>query len=66
MNHGGAVDATDARILLALDEEPRATAVALTERLGLSRNTVQARWSRLERDGALGPFARRVDPAALG
>ncbi|PBO30676.1 AsnC family transcriptional regulator, partial [Streptomyces albidoflavus] len=26
VNHGGAVDATDARILLALDEEPRATA----------------------------------------
>lgn len=66
VNHSGAVDATDARILLALDEEPRATAVALTERLGLSRNTVQARWNRLERDGALGPFARRVDPAALG
>ncbi|MFD4986418.1 Lrp/AsnC family transcriptional regulator [Streptomyces sp. NPDC058374] len=66
MNHGGAIDATDARILLALTEEPRATAVALTERLGLSRNTVQARWNRLERDGTLGPFARRVDTAALG
>ncbi|MFI8129801.1 Lrp/AsnC family transcriptional regulator [Streptomyces diastaticus] len=66
MSHGGAIDTTDARILLALTEEPRATAVALTERLGLSRNTVQARWGRLERDGTLGPFTRRVDAAALG
>ena len=40
--------------------------MALTERLGLSRNTVQARWRRLERDGTLGPFTRRVDAAALG
>ncbi|MER6874816.1 winged helix-turn-helix domain-containing protein, partial [Amycolatopsis sp. NPDC000673] len=34
------LDATDARILLALGRTPRATAVALADELGLSRNTV--------------------------
>lgn len=58
------LDRTDARIVRALDEDPRATTLAVAGRLGLSRNTVQARLSRLE-DGLL-PFQRRVDPAALG
>ncbi|WP_449353777.1 AsnC family transcriptional regulator [Streptomyces malaysiensis] len=43
MNNERTLDATDARILLALASEPRATVVALAEQLGLSRNTVQAR-----------------------
>jgi DNA-binding Lrp family transcriptional regulator len=60
----GTVDATDARLLLALTESPRATVLALAERVGLSRNTVQARLARLEQ--ALGSFDRRIDPAALG
>jgi DNA-binding Lrp family transcriptional regulator len=60
------VDRTDARLLAALDEDPRATVLALAERLGLSRNTVQARLARLERDGVLLSFQRRIDPAALG
>jgi DNA-binding Lrp family transcriptional regulator len=60
------VDRTDARLLQALDQEPRATVLALAERLGLSRNTVQARLARLERDGVLLSFQRRIDPAALG
>lgn len=59
-------DAVDARLLLALTEEPRATTVALAERLGLSRNTVQARLARLDERGALDSFERRIDPAALG
>ena len=37
------IDPTDARLLLALVEKPRATAMALTSQTGLSRNTVQAR-----------------------
>ena len=41
------VDAIDARLLQALGEEPRATVVALAERLGLARNTVQARLTRM-------------------
>ncbi|MCG8919752.1 Lrp/AsnC family transcriptional regulator [Actinokineospora sp. PR83] len=60
------VDAIDARLLLALAENPRGTALALAERAGLSRNTVQARLSRLEDSGVLGNLERRIDPAALG
>ena len=60
------VDATDARLLLALAEDPRASVMALSQRLGLARNTVQARLSRLEGNGVLAPLDRRVRPEALG
>ena len=60
------LDATDARILLALDDEPQASVMALATRLGLARNTVHARLRRLEDSGALGAHSRRLDPAALG
>ena len=60
------LDATDARLLLALAEDPRASVMALSQRLGLARNTVQARLSRLEANGALAPLDRRVRPEALG
>jgi DNA-binding Lrp family transcriptional regulator len=60
------IDDIDARLLLALGADPRSTAVALAERLGLSRNTVAARLAGLEERGALGTFERRIDPAALG
>ncbi len=56
------VDATDARLLLALSEDPRISALALAERLGLSRNTVQARLGRLD----LAAVQLRLDPAELG
>jgi len=42
------VDATDARLLLALSADPRATVLSLAQTLGLARNTVQARLARLE------------------
>ncbi|ATY12833.1 Lrp/AsnC family transcriptional regulator [Amycolatopsis sp. AA4] len=60
------LDATDARILLALGRTPRATAVALADELGLSRNTVQSRLARLEQGDALRSAEHRIDPAALG
>lgn len=60
------VDEVDARLLLALAQSPRATVLALAERVGLSRNTVQARLARLEERGVLRGFERRIDPAALG
>ena len=60
------LDATDARLLLALGADPRASVMALSQRLGLARNTVQARLTRLEQGGALAPFERRVLPEALG
>ena len=58
------LDDTDIRLLLALREDPRATVVALADRVGLSRNTVQARLAKLE--PKLGSFERRIDPATLG
>ncbi|AHH15994.1 transcriptional regulator, AsnC family [Nocardia nova SH22a] len=61
-----ALDATDARLLLELVANPRATGVELATRLGLSRNTVQARLARWEAGGVLTGFERRVDPRALG
>jgi DNA-binding Lrp family transcriptional regulator len=60
------LDAIDARLLLALAQQPRAAALALAQRLGISRNTVQARLARLEHSGLLGSFERRVDPKTLG
>jgi DNA-binding Lrp family transcriptional regulator len=59
------IDAVDRRLLRELSRDRRATVVALAERLSLSRNTVQARLSRLEA-GALLSFERSIDPAALG
>lgn len=60
------LDGHDARLLLALADDPRATVLALAGRIGVSRNTVQARLAKLDRLGALATFERRVDPAALG
>lgn len=60
------LDATDARILAALDDDPHATVLGLSRALGLARNTVHARLRRLESGDALGPVTRRVRPSALG
>ena len=59
------IDPTDARLLLALAGQPRATAIALTGQTGLSRNTVQARLARLEDQGVLDSFERQIPPVAL-
>ncbi|WP_022890919.1 Lrp/AsnC family transcriptional regulator [Agromyces italicus] len=59
-------DAVDRALLSALSPDPRATVVALADRLGLSRNTVQARMARLESSGAFLSFERSIDPAPLG
>ncbi|RBY82790.1 Lrp/AsnC family transcriptional regulator [Blastococcus sp. TF02A-26] len=61
-----ALDDTDARLLQALDEDPRASVTVLAQRLGLARNTVQARLARLESGNALAPASTRVRPEALG
>ena len=60
------LDATDAKLLLQLQANPRATGVELAARLGLSRNTVQARLAKWDEDDVLAPFDRRVDPRNLG
>ncbi|GAA0229955.1 Lrp/AsnC family transcriptional regulator [Actinomadura nitritigenes] len=60
------VDPVDARILLELSVHPRATTVAVADQVGIARNTAQARLTRLERNGALGAFERRISPRSLG
>lgn len=60
------IDALDAKILEALNDDPRATVIALADSTKLSRNTVQARLTKLENRGVLRSFERRIDPAALG
>lgn len=60
------VDTLDARILLAVDDDPDASSLALANRLGIARNTLHARLQRLQRSGAIREFSRRVDPASLG
>jgi DNA-binding Lrp family transcriptional regulator len=60
------IDTLDAKILTALNRDPRATISAVAEATRLSRNTVQARVNRLETGGALRSFERRIDPASVG
>jgi DNA-binding Lrp family transcriptional regulator len=61
-----ALDGTDTRLLSAMAKDPRGTVVALAQKLGLSRNTVQARMAQLEKKHAFLSFERRINPAALG
>lgn len=60
------LDLTDARLLLALDDDPRAPIAAIAERLGLARGTVHARLERLSLTDQLRPHTTRIRPAALG
>jgi DNA-binding Lrp family transcriptional regulator len=66
VNNAEVIDRTDARILLALIDDPRATVLAIAERVGMSRNTVQARLARFDDRGFLSSFENRINPAALG
>jgi DNA-binding Lrp family transcriptional regulator len=61
-----ALDGTDTRLLAALAQDPRRTVVALAQKLGLSRNTVQARMGQLEKKHVFLSFERRINPVALG
>ena len=59
-------DAVDARILQELVVDPRLTVSELAERVGVARNTAQARLDRLHREGVLGRNDRGVDIRELG
>ncbi|WCM54766.1 Lrp/AsnC family transcriptional regulator [Microbacterium sp. EF45047] len=61
-----ALDRTDLDLLTALAENPRITVVALAERLRLSRNTIQARMSRLEQTGVFQSYERSFSTEVLG
>lgn len=60
------LDDIDRRLLLALDEDPRMTVLALADRAGLARGTVQSRLEKYHREGILRRHSTRVDPAHLG
>ena len=60
------VDPLDARILLALDDDPNTSVMQLARRLDVSRNTVHARLQRLEREGVFLGFSQRIAPETLG
>ncbi len=60
------LDATDRRILAALDADSRATVQAIAYELGLARGTVHTRLDRLQRSGALKDHSLRLHPPALG
>lgn len=60
------LDHVDLELLAALSADPRATVVALADRLGLSRNTVQARMARLDRSGVFLSYERAISTASLG
>src|SRR5882762_4960029 len=60
------LDRTDARLLLAMCDTPRATGVQLAAMLNLARNTVQARLARWDQEKVLAPIDRCVSPRDLG
>ena len=62
----GNLDTVDLELLAALARDPRATVVALAEKLGLSRNTVQARMAKLDRSGVFLSYERAISSTALG
>ena len=56
----------DAALIQALAGTTRPNVLELSRRLGLARNTVQARIDRLQEDGVIAGFEPVVDLAALG
>ena len=60
------LDRLDAELLAALARDARVGIVHLTKTLGVSRNTVQARMSRLEQAGIFGGFVPRLDLTDIG
>jgi DNA-binding Lrp family transcriptional regulator len=66
MNATLTLDRLDARIIGMLSEDARIAVADLAARLGVARNTAQARLRRLEESGLLTGFIPRVDVAAAG
>ncbi|MEV0595722.1 Lrp/AsnC family transcriptional regulator [Nonomuraea cavernae] len=60
------IDRLDAELLIALSDDPRAGTSELAAKLGVARNTVQARYQRLAESGILAGFSARVDLERLG
>jgi DNA-binding Lrp family transcriptional regulator len=60
------LDALDMSLLGLLLAESRLGVLETSRRLGVARGTVQARLTRLERDGVIRDWAPTVDPSRLG
>ena len=60
------IDQLDVELLGALTEDARTGIMELSSRLGVARNTVQARLQRLEALGLLNGFRPEVDLVAVG
>ncbi|MGW4031483.1 Lrp/AsnC family transcriptional regulator [Streptomyces sp. NPDC004838] len=60
------MDDLDTSLLRLLIEEPRAGMREYARVLGVARGTVQARLTRLERDGVIADYAPKLSPAMLG
>lgn len=60
------LDRTDLELLAVLADDPRTTVVAMAEKLRLSRNTIQARMTRLEETGVFLSYERSYAPEVLG
>lgn len=60
------LDSGDLAVLEQLVQDPRIQVTALAERLGVARNTAQARLDRLQRSGVLRAGGREVELAAIG
>ena len=60
------LDDLDRRLISALGDATRPRVLELSRRLGVARNTVQARLDRLERSGVIGGFGPLVDLKAAG
>jgi DNA-binding Lrp family transcriptional regulator len=59
-------DRLDAELLALLAQDPRLSSSELAARLGTTRNTVHARFTRLTESGVLSDFAARLDLERLG
>lgn len=59
-------DALDSALLAELADDPRVPILELAQRLGIARNTVQARMKRLEASGAVRGYPPDVDLQAIG
>lgn len=60
------LDRTDARIILALCQFPRASVLQIGRLVGAARNTVHARLTRMTHSGILSDLDRCVSPHDLG
>jgi Lrp/AsnC family leucine-responsive transcriptional regulator len=63
---GGAIDATNRRLLAELQGDARLSLAELGRRVGLSSPAVAERLARLERNGVILGYHARIDPRALG